>query len=114
MKAALCKSLDGPKGLAVETLPEPVARDQGRPSFGWRPIGLNFADTLITRGKYQFKPDLPFSPGGEIAGVVESVGANDHGISPGQAVMAYVNWGGARGRSPSMPASSFLFRTACR
>ncbi|CAA2143233.1 NADPH:quinone oxidoreductase family protein [Hyphomicrobium sp. ghe19] len=94
MKAALCKSLDGAKSLAVETLPDPVA-GPGQAIVRVAAVGLNFADTLITRGKYQFKPELPFSPGAEIAGVVESIGANDAGISPGQAVMAYVNWGGA-------------------
>lgn len=94
MKAALCKSLDGPNGLVIETLAEPVPRD-GEAIVRVAAVGLNFADTLITRGKYQFKPDLPFSPGAEIAGVVESVGPNDLGIHVEQPVMAYVNWGGA-------------------
>jgi NADPH2:quinone reductase len=94
MKAALCKSLDGAKSLAVETLPEPVA-GPGQAIVRVAAAGLNFADTLITRGKYQFKPELPFSPGAEIAGVVESVGAGVVDITLGDAVMAYVNWGGA-------------------
>lgn len=94
MKAALCKSLDGPNGLVIETLGEPVPRE-GQAIVRVAAVGLNFADTLITRGKYQFKPDLPFSPGAEIAGVVESVGPNDLGIHVEQPVMAYVNWGGA-------------------
>jgi NADPH2:quinone reductase len=94
MKAALCKSLDGPKGLVVENLPEPVA-GPGQAIVRVEAVGLNFADTLITRGKYQFKPDLPFSPCGEIAGFVQSVGPNDSGIHVEQPMMAYVNWGGA-------------------
>lgn len=94
MKAALCKSLDGPQSLVIETRPEPVARN-GEAIVRVAAVGLNFADTLITRGKYQFKPDLPFSPGAEIAGVVERVGPNDLGIHVEQPVMAYVNWGGA-------------------
>jgi NADPH2:quinone reductase len=94
MKAALCKSLDGPKGLVIESVSEPVAGD-GEAIVRVAAVGLNFADTLVTRGKYQFKPDLPFSPGAEIAGVVEAVGPNDHGIHVEQPVMAYVNWGGA-------------------
>jgi len=94
MKAALCKSLDGPQSLALATLPEPRAKS-GQAIVRVKAIGLNFADTLITRGKYQFKPDLPFSPGAEIAGVVETVADQNAGISPGQKVMAYVNWGGA-------------------
>jgi NADPH:quinone reductase len=94
MKAALCKSLEGPQGLVIETRPEPVARP-GEAIVRVAAVGLNFADTLITRGKYQFKPDLPFSPGAEIAGIVENVGPNDLGIHVEQPVMAYVNWGGA-------------------
>lgn len=94
MRAALCKSLEGPQGLVIETLPEPVPRD-GAAIVRVAAVGLNFADTLVTRGKYQFKPDLPFSPGAEIAGIVESVAANDLGIHVEQPVMAYVNWGGA-------------------
>ncbi|MET0432105.1 MAG: NADPH:quinone oxidoreductase family protein [Hyphomicrobium sp.] len=94
MKAALCKSLDGPKSLVIEERPEPVAQE-GEAIVRVVAVGLNFADTLITRGKYQYKPDLPFSPGAEIAGVVESVGSNDLGLHVGQQVMAYANWGGA-------------------
>lgn len=94
MKAALCKSLDGPQGLTVERLPEPVLKP-GQALVSVKAIGLNFADTLITRGKYQYKPELPFSPGAEIAGIVEDISDPASGISPGQRVMAYVNWGGA-------------------
>ena len=95
MKAALCKSLDGPQSLVVETMPEPSA-GPGQAIVRVKTVGLNFADTLITRGKYQWKPNLPFSPGAEIAGVVESISGEHPKLSRGQSVMAYVNWGGAR------------------
>ncbi|MEQ1669820.1 MAG: NADPH:quinone oxidoreductase family protein [Hyphomicrobium sp.] len=94
MKAAVCKSLDGPVGLVVEDAAEPQTR-AGRVIVRVRAVGLNFADTLITRGKYQFKPELPFSPGAEIAGVIESIGPGVSGWQVGQRIMAYVNWGGA-------------------
>lgn len=94
MKAALCKSLDGPQSLVIEKLPEPVLKP-GQALVNVKAVGLNFADTLITRGKYQFKPELPFAPGAEIAGVVEAVADRSSGIAPGQRMMAYVNWGGA-------------------
>lgn len=94
MKAAICKSLDGPQGLAIEDIAAPVAV-AGKVVVGVKAVGLNFADTLITRGKYQHKPDLPFSPGAEIAGEVLSCGAGVSGWTPGDRVMAYVNWGGA-------------------
>lgn len=95
MKAALCKSLDGPAGLSIAEVPEPLA-GPGEVIVRVTAVGLNFADTLITRGKYQFKPELPFSPGAEICGVVEALGPGVSGIAPGGRVMAYVNWGGAR------------------
>ncbi len=95
MKAALCKSLDGPDGLVVEDVADPVA-SAAQVIVRVAATGLNFADTLITRGKYQFSPGLPFSPGAEIAGTVEHVPPGITEWKPGQRVMAYVNWGGAR------------------
>ena len=59
---------------------------------------LNFFDTLIIAGKYQYKPALPFSPAAEFAGVVESVGAGRYAVKPGDRVMGYGRWGAARER----------------
>ncbi len=95
MKAMICKTLSGPADLTLDEIAEPIA-EPGHVVVRVKAVGLNFADTLITRGKYQFKPDLPFSPGAEIAGVVETVGSGVNGWQPGDRVMAYVNWGGAR------------------
>lgn len=95
MKAALCKSLDGPDGVSIEEIAEPQA-GPGEVVVRVRAAALNFFDTLITRGKYQTKPDLPFSPGGEIAGVVESLGAGVAGIAVGDRVAASLTFGGAR------------------
>lgn len=97
MKAALCKSLDGPAGVVVEEIADPVA-GPGEAVVAVRAAALNFFDTLITRGKYQTKPELPFSPSGEIAGVVESVGPGVTGVSVGDRVAASVGYGGARER----------------
>jgi NADPH:quinone reductase len=94
MKAALCKSHDGPQGLVVEDVAAPTA-GRGQVIVRVKAAGLNFADTLMTRGKYQFTPEFPFSPGAEIAGVVEALGPGVTGWQVGQRVMAYVNWGGA-------------------
>ena len=95
MKAVLCKTLDGPDRLVVEELPDPVP-GPGEVLVRVRAVALNFFDTLIIRGKYQTKPELPFSPGGEIAGVVASVGTGVDGWEPGARVMAYLGYGGAR------------------
>lgn len=95
MKAALCKSLDGPEAVVVEEIAEPVA-GAGEVVVRVHAAALNFFDTLITRGKYQTKPSLPFSPSGEIAGVVESLGPGVTGVRVGDRVAAALGYGGAR------------------
>ncbi len=59
-------------------------------------FALNFFDTLIIRGKYQFQPELPFSPSAEFAGVVEAIGEGVEQFAAGDRVMGYVRWGAAR------------------
>jgi NADPH:quinone reductase len=95
MKAALCKSLDGPAGIVIEDIPPPKA-GRGQAVIAVKAAALNFFDTLITRGKYQVKPELPFSPSGEVAGLVESLGLGVEGSAVGDRVMACVGYGGAR------------------
>lgn len=95
MKAILCEELGPPDRLVVRDVDEP------RPAPGEivvepRAIALNFFDTLIIEGRYQTKPDLPFSPGGEIAGLVREVGSGVKGFAPGDRVIAYPGYGGAR------------------
>jgi NADPH2:quinone reductase len=84
--------------MVIEVLPDPEP-GPGEVLVRVRAAALNFFDTLITRGKYQYKPELPFSPAGEVAGVIEKVGPGVFGLSPGQRVCAYVGWGGARERA---------------
>ena len=95
MKAALCTTLDGPGALTIEHIatPEP---GPGEVRVRVRAAALNFLDTLITRGKYQFKPALPFPPAGEIAGVVDTVGTGVTTWKAGQRVCGFIGWGGAR------------------
>ncbi len=95
MRAALCKSLDGPDGIAVEELSDPMP-GPGEVRVRIRAAALNFLDTLITRGKYQFKPELPFSPAAEIAGEIDMLGPGVEGLAVGQRVCASFGWGGAR------------------
>lgn len=95
MKAVLCKTLGGPETLVIEEIAEPGA-GPGEVVVRVKAAALNFFDTLITAGKYQTKPALPFSPCGEIAGVVEAMGAGVTGWRPGDRVMAYLGYGGAR------------------
>ena len=95
MKAALCKSLDGPEAIVIEEIADPVP-GADEVVVRVRAAALNFLDTLITRGKYQFKPELPFSPAAEIAGVVDAVGSGVTDLKAGQRVCGYIAWGGAR------------------
>jgi NADPH2:quinone reductase len=59
-------------------------------------VGLNFFDTLLLRNQYQMSPPLPFSPGAEIAGIIEGVGANVPDFKLGHRVVAYVGGNGCR------------------
>lgn len=95
MKAALCKSLSGPDAITIEELPDPTP-GPGEVRVRVRAAALNFLDTLITRGKYQFKPEMPFSPGAEIAGKIDMVGPGVDGLALGQRVCATLGWGAAR------------------
>lgn len=95
MKAVLCHAHGPASTLAFEEIADPTA-GPGEVVVAMRACALNFFDTLIIRDRYQFKPALPFSPGGEIAGVVESIGAGVTRVKPGDRVIAYLKWGGAR------------------
>jgi NADPH:quinone reductase len=83
VKAVLCKALGAP--LVLEGIAPPVC-GPGEAVVRINAVGLNFFDTLIVAGKYQVKPHLPFSPGGEFAGVT----------ADGKRVMGYCGYGAAR------------------
>lgn len=93
MKAVLCKQLGPPDSLVVENVPSLVP-GKGQVVVSVKAAGVNFPDTLIIQGKYQFKPEPPFSPGGEVAGVVKVVGEGVTGWKPGDRVIAAATWGG--------------------
>jgi NADPH2:quinone reductase len=98
MKAVLCRALgevEAPTvdGLAVEDVAEPTP-GPGEVRIRVAAAGVNFADTLIVAGKYQTRPDLPFSPGMEVAGMVDEVGDGVTRCLPGDRVMAVLDFGG--------------------
>ncbi len=97
VKAILCRHFGTADDLVLDEVPDPVARP-GEVVAKVAAVGLNFFDTLIIAGKYQVKPPFPFSPGGEFAGVVETVGAGVTGLRPGDRVMGYTNFGSAAER----------------
>lgn len=95
MKAILCEQFGPPEALVLADVPEPEP-GRGQVAIDVRACGLNFPDVLMLEGKYQSRPDFPFSPGGELAGVVRSVGPQVSGFAPGDRVIARVGHGGLR------------------
>jgi len=93
MKAVLCKKYGPPDELVVEQVPS-LKAGKGQVVVSVKAAGVNFPDTLIIQGKYQFKPEPPFSPGGEVAGVVKEIGDGVTGVKPGDRVIASSTWGG--------------------
>lgn len=82
----------GPSALRLTELPIPEPQEDAV-VVEVRAIGVNFPDVLITQGLYQLKPDLPFTPGSEIAGVVHQAPADSH-WRVGERVTAFVWQGG--------------------
>jgi len=95
MRVAQFSEFGGPKALRLEETAEP---SPGQDDILVRvtAVGLNFFDTLLLRNQYQMSPPLPFSPGAEIAGIIEGVGANVRDFKLGQRVVAYVGGNGCR------------------
>ena len=106
MKAILCHRFGTPDDLVLADIPDPVA-GPGEIVAKVEAVGLNFFDTLIIAGKYQTKPAFPFSPGGEFAGIIESIGPGVTGFAPGDRVMGYTNFNAARERT-AVAASSIV------
>lgn len=92
MKAMLCKAFGPAETLVLEEVASPEAK-KTEVLLEVHAAGVNFPDTLIIEGKYQFKPPFPFSPGGEAAGVVKAVGEKVGHLKVGDRVMALTGWG---------------------
>lgn len=92
MKAVLCKAFGPAETLVLEEIASPAIK-KNEILLDVHAAGVNFPDTLIIEGKYQFKPPFPFSPGGEAAGVVSEVGEKVSHLKVGDRVMALTGWG---------------------
>ncbi|MBM3929561.1 MAG: NADPH:quinone oxidoreductase family protein [Sphingomonadales bacterium] len=93
MRALLSEAVGGPETLKLSDLPEPHAA-AGQVVVAVKACAINYPDVLIIEDKYQFKPQRPFAPGGEIAGVIESVGEGVTGWAAGDRVVAVIGHGG--------------------
>lgn len=93
MKALLSTVVGGPETLVYGDAPDPIA-GAGQVVLTVKACGVNYPDFLMIQDKYQFKPPRPFSPGGEVAGVVESVGEGVTTPRVGDRVIGSIGSGG--------------------
>ena len=92
MRAVLVEKFGGPEDLTIGDAPAPELT-RGAVRVAVKAAALNFADTLLIAGKYQVRPEPPFSPGLELAGEVVEVADDVTGIAAGTRVMAVVDYG---------------------
>ena len=93
MKALQCIELGGPGKLIVSEIPDPVIAEE-HVIIEVRSASVNFPDVLMIQGLYQFQPPLPFTPGGESAGIITEVGEGVENFKIGDKVFAATGIGG--------------------
>ena len=93
MKAIVCNNFGLPNTLEFKEIeaPQPKA---GELLITVKACSVNFPDTLIIQGKYQFRPKFPFSPGSDVAGIIEHVGENVKHFKVGDEVVGFIPFGG--------------------
>lgn len=93
MRALQSVTVGGPETLELRqvAVPDP---GPGQVRLRVQAVGINYPDVLIIEDRYQFKPARPFSPGAEVAGVVDAVGPGVSNLAPGARVIAMLGWGG--------------------
>jgi NADPH2:quinone reductase len=94
MKAVVCEAFGGPEVLALREVPDPPPPGPGELQVRIEARGVQYVDVLMLAGKYQFRPEPPFIPGGEGAGEVVAVGSGVTGFKPGDRVMSRHRGGG--------------------
>lgn len=103
MRALICDSYDGWQALRVGEMPDPEPLP-GTARVQVKAAAVNFQDLLLVTGQYQIKPELPFVPGNEFAGVIEQVDGLD-GFSPGDRVCGFVGTGAMAETAIAYPGS---------
>ncbi|MBI3229643.1 MAG: NADPH:quinone oxidoreductase family protein, partial [Burkholderiales bacterium] len=92
MKAIVCSNWGPPETLTLQDLPD-LQVGTGEVLIEVKAAGVNFPDVLIIQNKYQFKPQLPFTPGSELAGVVRATGDGVKHVKIGDKVIAFIGQG---------------------
>lgn len=93
MRAVVLSSYGPPAAIAVSDIAAP-ALQPGHVRMRVHAVGFGFPDALMVAGKYQVKPEVPFTPGSEVAGVITEVADDVTGFKPGARVLAMVGQGG--------------------
>lgn len=106
MQSLMSLATGGPETLELREVPDPTP-GEGELLVKVAVCAVNFPDALIIEDKYQFSPDRPFAPGGEVAGVVEAVGAGVTEFAPGDRVFALTTWGGMAEKVVVEPSRCF-------
>ena len=93
MKAIVCNKFGLPNSLEYKEIETPQPKKE-EVLISVKACSVNFPDTLIIQGKYQFRPEFPFSPGSDVAGIVEQVGENVSHFKVGDEVVGFIPYGG--------------------
>lgn len=106
MKAVLCENWGRPDTLRIAELAD-VIPGPGQIAIDVKAAGVNFPDVLIIQNKYQFKPELPFTPGSELSGVVRALGDGVTNAKVGDKVIAFIGHG-AFAQQVLVPANAII------
>jgi NADPH:quinone reductase len=107
MRAVICRAWGEVDGLKVEEVAAPTPGPDDV-LIAVKATAVNYADALMTAGRYQTKPDLPFSPGLETAGIVAACGARVAKLKPGDRVMAILAYGGLAEMAVAPASETFV------
>ena len=93
MKAIVCNKFGKPDVLEYLEVENPTPKEE-EILISVKACSVNFPDTLIIQGKYQFRPEFPFSPGSDVSGIIEQVGKNVTNFNVGDEVVGFIPFGG--------------------
>jgi len=105
VKAVVCKSFGPPENLAVEDMEDP-SPGPGQVLVTVKAAAVTFPDTLMLENKYQYKPSLPYVPGGEVSGVVAAVGEGVDNLVMGDRIVGGLGTTGGFAELAVVPAAT--------
>jgi NADPH:quinone reductase len=106
VRAVICRAWGPIDDLVLEDVPAPTP-GRGQVLITVKATAVNYADSIMVAGRYQTRPDFPFSPGLETAGVVAQCGAGATRFEPGDRVMAILSHGGLAEQAIADEAETF-------